>query len=420
MPITFNEATNQFEGDNLFGETLVGFDFAEFGGIITNEGTIAGALTSTSSAGIEVSNTLDGVISSVAGSRFAVDLSGNGGRNFFNDGAINGDARFGNGWDSFFNSGTLNGRLELGSGNDLLTNQIIPGIDGGPETAGTITGTVDMGSGNDTVLNSGNLGDVRLGSGNDTYSVGGFAFGGDGPLTAAAGTSGDVLGNAGNDRITGGDTDERFYGGADNDTLSGGGGKDKLYGDSGDDQIDAGNGNDQAFGGTGHDTIDGGNNNDRLNGDSGDDVIFGGRGNDVASGGDDDDYLSGGQGNDRLSGGNGRDALEGGAGRDQLTGGANEDVFIFAGKTGRDTITDFEDGDRIDLLFPFGGGAVYADVIANTQFSGGNAVIDLSAVFNLSGADRVDNGSILTVNNVTLADLDEDAFAFISDIFIAV
>jgi len=59
-------------------------------------------------------------------------------------------------------------------------------------------------------------------------------------------------------------------------------------------------------------------------------------------------------------------------------------------------------------------------VIANTQFNGGNAVIDLSAVFNLSGADRIDNGSVLTVNNVTLADLDEDAFAFISDIFIAV
>lgn len=415
MPIIFNEETNQFEGENLSGETLQGFDFSVFGGIITNSGLIRGVTMADTAQGIEVTNTLDGVLSKIAGSPFAVDLLGNGGRNFFNDGTIFGAARFGNGWDSFFNSGTVKGQLIMGSGNDLLTNQIIPGIDGGPETIGTITGNVYMGDGNDTVLNSGKLGNVRLGEGNDSYSVGGF-----GASFGSVGTSGDVRGEGGNDELFGGSSDERFYGGAGEDTLFGGAGKDKLYGNEGADDINGGDGNDYIQGGGGNDFIDGGNQNDRIFAGANNDDVYAGFGNDYVEGGNGSDYIAGEKGNDKLFGESGNDTLEGGEGRDTLNGGDGADVFVFAAKSGRDTIQDFTDGDRIDLFVPFDSSASYSDIIANTSFAGGNAVIDLSAVFNLSGAASIDHGSILTVENVTLADLDEGAFAFLTDILVAV
>ena len=55
-------------------------------------------------------------------------------------------------------------------------------------------------------------------------------------------------------------------------------------------------------------------------------------------------------GNDSLDGGDGEDLLYGNIGKDFLKGGKNQDVFVLKRKTGRDTITDFQDGtDRIDL-----------------------------------------------------------------------
>ena len=71
------------------------------------------------------------------------------------------------------------------------------------------------------------------------------------------------------------------------------------------------------------------------------------------------------------------------------------------------------------MLFSFGGGATYQDVIDNTVFVNGDAVIDLSSVFNLNPIDgSTDNGSFLTINNVTLADLDASAFGLQDDIFV--
>ena len=82
-------------------------------------------------------------------------------------------------------------------------------------------------------------------------------------------------------------------------------------------------------------------------------------GNDLAnqlSGQDGDDRLIGDLGNDVLNGGLGADTLVGGAGRDVLSGGAGADRFVWtaatesqATSTGRDLITDWEIGDRIDL-----------------------------------------------------------------------
>jgi Ca2+-binding RTX toxin-like protein len=84
---------------------------------------------------------------------------------------------------------------------------------------------------------------------------------------------------------------------------------------------------------TGNDTIRGDGGNDTLRGDGGNDRIFGGAGN------------------DRLFGGEGYDDLYGGAGHDRLTGGPGQDYYIYnsAGEIRGDMITEFEDGEKIDL-----------------------------------------------------------------------
>lgn len=409
MPITFDPTNDIFTGTNDFGTTLAGFDFSVFGGFISNAGAIEGTVTGNSANFVEINNTAGGTISKPSDSSFAIDFQGTGTRRLSNDGEITGAVRTGDGFDFFNNSGLLTGPLSTGAGDDQITNQILLTADGTGLSVGTITGTINTGAGNDLVLNSGILHDVRLGAGNDTYTANPFG-------TDGVGLSGDVRGEAGDDHLTGGDAGEHFFGGNGNDTLAGNGGRDQLFGGNGDDQISGGDGNDLINGGAGNDFIDGGSNNDLINGGSGNDVIFAGQGNDRANGGNGDDFISGDAGNDRLSGGSGSDTLEGGQGRDVLSGGADADTFVFAGRTNRDTITDFGAGDLIRLDFGAGPAASFGDVIANTTFSGSNAIIDLSAVFNLvsTGGPR-DNGSVLTLRNVDAADLTESAFEFFSD-----
>lgn len=72
-------------------------------------------------------------------------------------------------------------------------------------------------------------------------------------------------------------------------------------------------------------------------------VVFGGAG---------DDYLRGGRSADVLDGGEDSDILNGGAGDDILTGGAGVDTFVFTdegGGPGDDRITDYHDGELLDL-----------------------------------------------------------------------
>lgn len=71
-------------------------------------------------------------------------------------------------------------------------------------------------------------------------------------------------------------------------------------------------------------------------------------------GGKASEIIAGGAANDSLIGGDGNDYLFGGEGNDRLTGGEGNDVFSFTGadlqRSGQvDTITDFRQGDRIDL-----------------------------------------------------------------------
>ena len=60
--------------------------------------------------------------------------------------------------------------------------------------------------------------------------------------------------------------------------------------------------------------------------------------------------LFGNYGNDVLIGGAGNDRLQGSVDDDILTGGAGNDTFYFAAYSGRDTVTDFTDGqDVLDM-----------------------------------------------------------------------
>lgn len=78
-----------------------------------------------------------------------------------------------------------------------------------------------------------------------------------------------------------------------------------------------------------------------------DGVIDGGDGDDVLVSNHGSDTLLGGAGNDTLSGGKARDVLDGGEGDDILTGGKGSDLFIYSG--GNDVITDFSNGDKLEL-----------------------------------------------------------------------
>ncbi len=129
------------------------------------------------------------------------------------------------------------------------------------------------------------------------------------------------------------------------DFLDGYAGNDTLDGLGADDHLNGGTGGDTAYGGAGFDHL------------------FGGDGDDTLDGGTEDDQVFGDAGDDDLTGGAGYDNLDGGLGNDVLTGGVDGDVFTFfmfeehdpeTGQFtlhgfGHDVITDFADGDFIDV-----------------------------------------------------------------------
>jgi Ca2+-binding RTX toxin-like protein len=126
-----------------------------------------------------------------------------------------------------------------------------------------------------------------------------------------------------------------------------------LVGTNGKDFFDAKGGNDVAFGRGGNDTMYGGAGVDTLSGEGGNDAMFGGSGDDTLYGGDGNDLLNGEAGNDTLYGGKGADILRGSFGDDTMYGGAGNDRFgfqiNFSSLDQRDTIKDFQAGDKIQL-----------------------------------------------------------------------
>jgi hypothetical protein len=151
------------------------------------------------------------------------------------------------------------------------------------------------------------------------------------------------------------------------------------------------------------DMVIGGGGRDRIGGAFGDDTLDGGDGNDTLFGGSGNDVLYGRDGNDVLDGGAGKDTLYGGHDDDTLTGGRGADTFSFANKIGHTTITDFDAfrrAEKVDL-------ERVRDItnfrdLKNNHLSqdGNNAVI------------TVDEGNVITLLSVDLADLDRSDFIF--------
>ncbi|MGO1080369.1 calcium-binding protein [Inquilinus sp. CA228] len=216
-------------------------------------------------------------------------------------------------------------------------------------------------------------------------------IGGEGGADLIDGRGGDdaLSGEAGDDILSGRDGADRLVGGDGADNLSGEAGNDSIDGGAGNDSAFGGVDNDSITGGGGVDLLDGGDGNDILEGGAGADTLTGGNGIDTASyasagtgvtvviggastGGDAAgdtmsgieqvlgsgfvDTLTGDTGANTLWGLAGDDVLTGGVGADTLKGGAGSDTFRYVGTgdstvaaAGRDTITDFTTGDKIDL-----------------------------------------------------------------------
>ena len=132
-----------------------------------------------------------------------------------------------------------------------------------------------------------------------------------------------LVGNSGDDSLSGTSFGDILEGGAGNDTLNGNGGADTLSG--GDD-------NDLLFGGALADS---------LSGDAGDDTIYADAGDDTVAGGDGDDRLFAEGGDDTVDGGSGIDRISLGAGLDLVRSTVD-------GLNG-DTIIDFEENESVQL-----------------------------------------------------------------------
>ena len=117
--------------------------------------------------------------------------------------------------------------------------------------------------------------------------------------------------------ITSGSGNDRLTGGVSNDTFYSNNGDDNLRGQLGNDFLDGGTGDDTIWGGGGKDTLYGRADNDKLDGGLHDDILYGGSGNDLLEGAGNNDTLYGGSGNDILDGGGGDDLLDGGTGTDK-------------------------------------------------------------------------------------------------------
>ncbi|MFC2950945.1 calcium-binding protein [Marinicaulis aureus] len=260
--------------------------------------------------------------------------------------------------------------------------------------------------------------DELLGNaGNDTIR------GGDSADTLSGGAGFDLIfGNNGDDYIDGGSENDDLRGSAGNDTILGGFGRDVIRGNSGDDDIRGGAGGDTLAGGLDNDEIRGASGDDAMKGEAGNDLIssgidddlakgnegadtlLGGDGNDSLQGNPGDDELYGQAGNDDLRGGNDNDTLDGGSGNDTLRGNSGDDVFVYAPGADDDLIIGFEGGagagDVIDLSVYNGVFDNFADVLAAASDVGGNVVIDLGG------------GDSITLLNTTEASLNADDFLF--------
>jgi Ca2+-binding RTX toxin-like protein len=360
----------------------------------------------------------------IGGSTQADVLMGFDGNDTVNGGDGNDTLRGGAGGDALNGGAGLDFANYQGSSDAVFVDLQANLIFSGDATGDTLTGIENLyGSSHDDTM-SGTAGRNILGGEGGRDALDGR--GGDDALSGEAGD--DILsGRDGNDRLVGGDGADSLSGEAGNDSVDGGAGNDTSFGLAG---------NDSFFGGTGTDTLDGGDDNDFLEGGADADTLTGGAGIDTASyassaagvtvvlggassGGDAQgdtltgfeqvmgsgfaDSITGDAGANTLWGLAGNDVLTGGGGADVLKGGAGADTFRYVAvgdstlaAAGRDTITDFTTGDRIDLsaidangagpgntAFTFGTGAfTAAGQIRVLDFGGGSYGVYLETTGN--------------------------------------
>ncbi|MCG3266097.1 calcium-binding protein, partial [Yoonia sp. I 8.24] len=164
-----------------------------------------------------------------------------------------------------------------------------------------------------------------------------------------------VMGNTGDDHVTGSDAGNTIYGYEGEDRIDGGDGDDIINGGNDDDDIDGGANNDIIEGGLDDDRLHGGSGNDlifadsyggtdsstsELWGDAGSDILVADAGSNTLNGGADADILIGGDGSDVLNGGDGNDLIITGGTGDIVDGGAG-DTWVVA-TAGSEAIINFD------------------------------------------------------------------------------
>lgn len=170
-----------------------------------------------------------------------------------------------------------------------------------------------------------------------------------------------------------------------NDTVIGSADSELILGNDGQDSISGGAGNDTLIGGKDNDFVEGGSGNDSIRGDANEDIIRGGDGN---------DSLFGGKGNDQLFGDAGDDFLSGDQGNDTLTGGLGNDRFVLSTGGGLDIITDFGNGSDF-IQVP--AGVNISDILI--QAAGSNTLLSLrSTGEQLAQLNNVQASSITTAS----------------------
>ncbi|MFT7577992.1 MAG: Ca2+-binding RTX toxin-like protein [Alphaproteobacteria bacterium] len=281
--------------------------------------------------------------------------------------------------------------------------------DGGQVGSQTDTST-DTGQNNDTSGNGG--------TGDTIPYVAAMSLTGDaGSNTLVGNTNGDILaGLEGNDALLAGEGDNVVYAGEGNDEVITGSGNDIVLGGDGNDMIITGDGNDIIDGGLGRDLVQAGDGDDLVLArfDDGNDVYNGGLGNDtidlsaitadatidlgigrVSSDQTGSDMVSG---FENAVGGQGNDLIIANGEVNVLTGGHGEDTFEFRSAAGanNDSITDFEQGDSINLSGVFGGQDV--TFMEGTTFAPGGQVIVYA-----SGDDAIIEGDANNDGNADFA-----------------
>ena len=390
-----------FAGGSIAGNTAMTGTF----GTINNQGTIAGAVISTTAGRFtmenygSITNYYQGALSLTASSSSAI----------YNSGIITG---FGiNRSIVSYNSGTNtlvnNGTIALNPSSAALAGIYVVGADNAAASIavtnnGLIAGVINAirgGNGADSVINNGHIsGAIALGGGNDTFDT---TYG----VVAGMVDLGD-----GDDRGTGSALADRINGGAGADTLTGNGGDDVLDGGADDDVLDGGTGVDRMAGGTGNDTFYVDSARDRVfeAADGGIDIVYAQVSYTLRAGqeiealiadpdGDTLDLtLTGNAFAQTIVGDAGANKITGGGGADVLQGLAGNDTYVVSDDA---TVVEATDGgyDRVLTLTSY----ALTDNVEELRAADGNATasIDLTgnALANLiignAGANLIDGGA---------------------------